>query len=191
MSKAVAVARATARRIADDLGLPAYLYGESSQRKLTLPEIRRGGLEGLIRRTEDGFLPDLGPTDIDPTRGAICIGAREVLIAFNVWLEIAASAAREIARSIREADGGLPGVRAIGLDMGGGLCQVSMNLTAPHITGIEAAFAAISSAANRLGGRITRTELVGLPPARYLPGPDAETARLMDPPGRSLESMLP
>ena len=144
----------------------------------------------MVARAQLGFAPDLGPRDIDPRFGVVCVGARDVLIAFNVWIRGGVDAARDIAFAVREKDGGLPGVRALGLAMEGSLAQVSMNLTAPEDTGVQAAFAAVASQAGRLGVPIEKTELVGLVPERFLPPPDAEAARLLIEPGRSLEAAL-
>lgn len=190
MEKAVAAARTTARRLADDLGLPVYLYGHASTRDLELPQIRRGGPERLWRRAAHDLPPDMGPTLVDPRHGVACVGARSTLIAFNVWLDAPVEVASEIARAVREANGGLPGVRALGLAMPEGLSQVSINLVDPEATGIEDVCEQVRRAAQHRGANVVRTELVGLPPERYLPHPDAQAARLMSPPGRSLESLL-
>jgi glutamate formiminotransferase len=190
MAAAVETARAAGEEIAERAGLPVYFYDHAAREPRSLPEIRAGGLPALIERARSGFSPDVGPREIDPRAGVVCVGARDVLIAFNVWIEGDVEAARTIADAVRERDGGLPGVRALGLEMEGGRAQVSMNLTAPDRTGIEAAFAAVAGEARRLGGSVVRTELVGLVPERYLPPPDAEAARLFIEPGRSLESVL-
>lgn len=187
MSSAVEVARATGRHIADRAGLPVYLYGKAAQRPETeaLPDLRRGGLAGLIERCEQGLMPDLGPRRIDPRRGVVCVGARDVLIAFNVWIAGDVRAAAAVAAEVRSPD-----VRALGLEMREGLAQVSMNLTAPHRVGIEQAFASVAESCERLGGEVTATEIVGLVPERLLPRPETQAARLLMQPGRSLESAL-
>ena len=144
----------------------------------------------MMERAAAGFVPDFGPHEIDPRRGVVCVGARDVLIAFNVWLAGSDRAAKSIAAEVRERGGGLSGVRALGFGMGDGAAQVSMNLTSPDECGIDDAFAAVAEGAARRGVAVTRTELVGLVPERYQPSPDAEAARLLVEPGRSLESVL-
>ncbi len=187
MSTAVEIARATGREIADRAGLPVYLYGKAAARPETerLPDLRRGGLAGLIERCEQGLAPDLGPRAIDPRRGVVCVGAREVLIAFNVWIRADPDVATAIAREVRS-----PYVRALGLEMGEGLAQISMNLIAPDKVGIEEAFASVAKTCERVGVKVTATEIVGLAPERHLPGPTTRAARLLMQPGRSLESAL-
>jgi glutamate formiminotransferase len=190
MDDAVRAARDAGAEIAERASVPVYFYGDAAHEPRSLPEIRAGGLETLIERARLGFSPDLGPHDIDPRTGVVCVGARGVLVAFNVWLRAEVEVARAIASVVRARDGGLPGVRALGLDLGEGLSQVSMNLTAPDVTGIDAAFAAVASEAARAGAAVEHTEVVGLVPERYLPNPNAEAARLLVEPGRSLESAL-
>lgn len=190
MDDAVTLARAAGDEIARTAGLPVYFYDHAAAAPRSLPEIRAGGLTALIERAALGFEPDLGPRAIDPRVGVVCVGARNVLIAFNVTIAGDAEVARSIADAVRERGGGLPGVRALGLDLGDGRSQVSMNLTAPDEAGVEAAFAAVSREAKQLGVSVEGTELVGLVPERYLPPADAEAARLLVEPGRSLETVL-
>lgn len=192
MKEAVEVAHETGKEIVRRARLPVYFYGEAGHADppRDLPDVRAGGLERLVERASAGFAPDLGPRTIDARSGVVCVGARGTLIAFNVWIEAPVDTARRIAAVVRERDGGLPGVRALGLEMGPGRAQVSMNLTDPERTGIETAFAAVAAEAGRAGATVGGTELVGLVPERYLPSPDAEAARLLIEPGRSLESVL-
>jgi glutamate formiminotransferase / 5-formyltetrahydrofolate cyclo-ligase len=192
MEDAIALARRTGSAIAEAAQLPVYFYGRAATRPEAreLPSLRRGGISALAERAQRGFLPDAGPRVIDPRRGVICVGARSVLIAFNVWLRSDVATAREIARRIRAADGGLPGVRALGLRMDSSTCQVSMNLVDPERTGINEAFSAARAVARELRCEVIGTEIVGLPPARFMPEANAEAARLLIKPGRSLESVL-
>jgi glutamate formiminotransferase len=187
----VEVARSAAASIAETGGLPVYLYGYAATRPECerLPDLRRGGLSGLIERNSRGLLPDFGPATIDPRRGVVCVGARGVLIAFNVWLRCGVTVARGIAGEVRSRPD-LVGVRALGLDLGGGRAQVSMNLTQPDRTDVDRAFGAVAELAAGAGVAIEATELVGVPPQRYLPDPDAAAARLLLTPGRSLEAAL-
>jgi glutamate formiminotransferase len=191
MGAAVATARTLAASIGDS-GIPVFLYGAASTRAQTreLPNLRRGGLEAMIERVPE-LPPDEGPDTIDPRTGVVCVGARGVLIAFNVWLRSPVAVARAVARAIRASAGGLPGLRALGLEIDDQpTSQVAMNLTDPLRTGIDDAFEATRTVATRLGAEVLATEIVGLVPQRFLPDPDAQAARLLLAPGRSIESAL-
>jgi glutamate formiminotransferase len=190
---AILAAQETARRIGDELDLPCLLYGAAARtpERRELPDLRRGGLERWVAAFADGEMPDEGPARLDPRTGIVCVGARPPLIAFNVWLKGGAALARSIAQAVRETGGGLPGVRAIGIDMDEGWSQVSMNLTRPEITGIDDAFDAIAAKARKAGVEVFRGEIVGVPLERFMPHPEREAARWISPPGRSLESLLP
>jgi glutamate formiminotransferase len=192
MVDAVSAARSAGELIAARTGIPVYLYGEAALRSPppTLPELRRGGLAELRDRAKRGLGPDFGG-DIDDRLGVVCVGARDVLIAFNVWIESEPETARAIAREVRESQSGLTGIRALGLEIKPpDLCQVSMNLTAPEAIGIEAALSAVEAAALALGAKVTATEIVGIPPQRFMPSADARATRLLKEPGRSLEEAL-
>jgi glutamate formiminotransferase len=187
MERAVITAHSVAQAIGERAGLPVYLYGDASVGdRRELPDLRRGGMNVLITRSRDGFHPDFGPRTIDPMTGVVCVGAREVLIAFNVWMRGAKDLVAEIARSMRTA----PGVRALALAIEGDVQQVSMNLTSPGAFGIDAAFHEVDRLAQMRGLEVTGTEIVGLVPDRFRPDPDAKAARLLFSPGRSLESVL-
>lgn len=191
MSAAVDAALDVGRAIGRDARLPVYLYDAAAPGGRTLPDVRRGGLEALAARARSGLRPDFGPADVDPRRGVVCVGARGPLVAFNVWTRCDVATARAIATRVRAANGGLPGVRALGLEIEPpDRTQVSMNLTAPERAGADDAFDVIRRAARDLGARIEATELVGVPPERHMPDPDAQAARLLVRPGRSLESAL-
>lgn len=192
MADAVATARTAGALITDRTGIPVYLYGEAARRAATrnLPDLRRGGLEGLVSRAQHGLQPDFGGR-IDARLGVVCVGARDALIAFNVWIKGDLDIARSIAGRVRASGGGLPGVRSLGLEITPpDICQVSMNLTAPQATGIEAAFEAVEAEAAATGGVIIATEIVGLPPRRFWPRSGAKATRLLRKPGRSLETAL-
>ena len=192
IDEAVVTARRAASSIAIEAGLPVYLYGAAAERRATreLPELRRGGLSGLVRRASEGLAPDFGPDVIDDRFGVVCVGARDVLIAFNVWLRSSEEVAKQIAAEVRTAGGGPPGIRALGVPIEDGLCQVTMNLVEPVVTGIDDAFEVVAAGAAARGAEVTATEIVGLVPERFLPDPDAEAARLLKEPGRSVESAL-
>lgn len=188
LEHAIESAHEAGARIASAVHAPVFFYGAASSRPETteLPDIRRGGLEHLSQRIESGFAPDAGPSRIDPSFGVVLVGARGPLIAFNVWLDSDLPTAQAIAARVREPHL----LRALGLEMGDGRCQVSMNLIAPHEVGIEDAFERVADHANDSGARVVATEIVGLVPERFLPKPDATAARLFIEPGRCLESAL-
>jgi glutamate formiminotransferase len=190
MEAAVSTARSVAEAVAEACAVPVYLYGNAARRRATreLPDLRRGGLAGLEARSVD-TPPDYGPRAIDPSRGVVCVGARGPLIAFNVWFEATAEIAREVAKLVREQSS-LPGVRALGIDLGDGTSQVSMNLKSPQETGIDTVFQAVTDAASTRGIKPWKTEIVGLIEERFAPDPKKEAARLLIQPGRTLESAM-
>ena len=124
--------------------------------------------------------PDFGPTVPHASAGAIAIGARRALIAFNVNLASdRLDIARQIAATIRERDGGLPGVKALGLTLADrGIVQVSMNLTDYERTSPSAAFEAVEREAGRLGVDVLESELIGLIPRAALSGTTPDALRL-------------
>lgn len=191
MEEAVEAALATAERIGVEHQIPVYLYGRAARRPDTeeLPDLRRGGLQALIARAT-ALPPDFGPQQIDPRIGVVCVGARDVLIAFNVWIRCPVTTARAIATAIRTTGGGPPGVRALGLPLSPEMSQVSMNLIDPETTGVEAVYALVARAAESAGAEIEATEFVGLVPERFMPDPESEVARRCISPGHSLESVL-
>ena len=168
MDRARAAAREVAARVGD-LGLPAFLYGGPDRGPAFF---RRGGPEGLQARIDAGELvPDFGPSRLDPAAGAVLVGARRPLIAFNVNLRTDdVEVARAIAAVVRERDGGFPGVRALGLDLPrAGLVQVSMNVEDWEACGLHEIVARIVDEAASRGVEVAGSELVGLMPAARLP----------------------
>jgi glutamate formiminotransferase len=169
MTVAVDVARRVGETLAERHGLPVYFYGAAarSPARRELPDVRRGGYEGLATRlgTPAGA-PDTGPARFDPRAGAAIVGARDVLVAYNVWLETAdVDVARAVARAVRERDGGLRAVRALGMPLPSHrLVQVSLNLLDYRITPLPAVYDRIAREARDRGVTIRRAELVGLAP---------------------------
>ncbi len=165
MERAKAAARTVARRIGE-LGLPVFLYGESAPGRGPA-FFRRGGPEELQRRIDTGELaPDFGPARLDPGTGAVLVGARRPLIAFNVNLHGTLEVAREIASTVRESGGGFPGVRALGLDLpSAGLVQVSMNVEDWEAAALHEIVERIEQEAQARDAEVTGSELVGLMPA--------------------------
>jgi glutamate formiminotransferase / 5-formyltetrahydrofolate cyclo-ligase len=166
MDDAVRLARRTAE-ILGSLGFPVFLYGAAAtaSHRRDLPDVRRAGYDGVAERLQDPrWKPDYGPHALDPRRGAVAVGARAFLVAFNAFLDTDdVEVARIVARRIRESSGGLPAVKALGF-LVGGRAQVSMNLTDLERTPIHSALEAIRSAADDLGASVESTELVGLAP---------------------------
>ena len=196
MDDAAARARAVGERLARIHGLPVYFYGAAatSPARRALPAIRAGEYEGLPARLVDpAWRPDAGPARFDPEKGATAVGAREILAAYNVWLDSAdLDAARAIARAVRESSGGLPRLQAMGLLLAReGLAQVSMNLLDYRVTSLAGAFDAVKSEAGRRGIAVKRGELVGLVPRAALEGRSPESVGLRDmEPERYLETHI-
>jgi glutamate formiminotransferase / 5-formyltetrahydrofolate cyclo-ligase len=161
-SHAVDAAQSFAAWAAAELRVPVFLYGDADDQHRTLPDLRRDAF-GPRR-------PDLGPREPHPTIGAVAVGARPVLVAVNCELDRDELAvARAIAEAVRERDGGLPGVRALGLPLASrARVQVSMNLVDLRATGLQQACETVRAEALALDCDVTRVELVGLMPAAEL-----------------------
>lgn len=170
MDECVQTARSVGKRIADELGVPVYLYEAAATRpdRKDLPNIRRGEYEGLKLEIETNpdRKPDFGPSRLHPTAGATVVGARPILIAWNVNLATKdVRVAKRIAKAIRESDGGLPAVRAKGFELlDRGLVQVSMNMVDYHKTSLVHVFREIQRLAAKEGVQIEESEIVGLVP---------------------------
>ena len=184
MEDAVALALRAGRRIGEELGVPVFLYEAAASRpdRRNLADLRRPQFEGLrdlIGRDPDRT-PDFGPNRIHPTAGCVAVGARMPLIAYNIDLETEdVSTARKIARKIRERDGGLPGIKALGLQVAARRCaQVSINVCDYTRTGLLQVFRAVEEEAARLGTRVRSSEVVGLLPRAALPDDAGRALRL-------------
>ena len=166
MPRAKRTARLLAKRLTAELGLTTFLYGEVGEGRGPA-FFRRGGTEALQRRLDEGDVaPAYGPPWLDPAAGAVLVGARRPLIAFNVNLRGSADAAREIAALVRETGGGFPGVRALGLDLpAAGHAQVSMNVEDWESARLHEILARIEAEAELRGAEVMGSELVGLMPA--------------------------
>jgi glutamate formiminotransferase len=150
----------TAVWIAETFQVPCFLYGEVHGQLRTLPDVRRGAFKGLR--------PDLGPARPAPRLGAVAVGARPVLVAWNLWLhDVSIDEARTIARAVRQ-----PEVRALGLEVGDDV-QVSCNLIDPSRVGPSAVYDQVNSLLPRRGA-IRRAELVGLVPRSVLEAEDRD-----------------
>ena len=173
MDECAALARRTGALVAERFHVPVFLYEEAAANpdRRSLADIRRGGVNGVaLRMKRPEWRPDFGPASPHPTAGATAVGARPILIAYNVNLASnRLDVAKRIAASIRESGGGLKHVKAMGVHLESGIVQVSMNLTDFRETSMTAVFDAVAAAAATDGVRVLESELVGLAPAAALP----------------------
>lgn len=173
MEDCISLARSLGERVGRELGIPVFLYERAATRadRENLAEVRRGEFEGL--RDEIGVnaarKPDYGPERIHPTAGAVAIGARPFLVAYNVYLGAAANlpVAKEVAKAVRGSSGGLRYVKGLGLEVDG-QAQVSMNLVDTERTPLHRAFELVKLEAEARGVSPTWSEIVGLVPERVL-----------------------
>ncbi len=177
-------------------GIPIYFYEFAAARpdRFNLEDVRRGQFEGLrdAARKEVARRPDVGGPDLHPTAGATAVGARKFLIAWNVYLDKPdVSAARAIAREIREASGGLKGIKAMGA-LVQGRAQVSMNITDFRVTPVAEVFAAIERKALPFKVKPVEAELIGLIPEAAFDPASAWVQHLhgFDPEAKVLERRL-
>jgi glutamate formiminotransferase / 5-formyltetrahydrofolate cyclo-ligase len=196
MTECIDLAGRVGAAIAARFGLPVFLYEAAQPResRRRLEDIRRGQFEGLAAKLADPeWTPDFGPSSPHPTAGAIAIGARRPLIAFNVNLRSdRVDIARAIARAVRERSGGLTGVKALGVLLPErGVAQVSMNLTDYQQTSLRAAFNRVREEAEKRGVTVLESEIIGLVPAAALTDTTPEALLLNDfTPDRILEHRL-
>jgi len=178
MAECVTLAHELGARVGRELQIPVYFYEAAARRaeRRNLPDVRNIGFEKLrsVVATDPARTPDEGPqTALHPTAGATVIGARNFLIAFNVNLETQElTLAKEIAKKVREKDGGLPGIKAMGFFLEDLKCaQVSMNVCNFQATGLERVYREIETLAKARGVAVRESELVGLTPrAALTPG---------------------
>ncbi|HEY3264997.1 MAG TPA: glutamate formimidoyltransferase [Actinomycetota bacterium] len=183
MEEVVELARGFGKELAETLDIPVYLYDRAaiSPERVSLADVRRGEYEGLRDAVARGErLPDFGPHRIGRP-GAVAVGARKPLVAFNVYLDgTDEAAAKGIAKTIRESSGGLPALRAIGFAVPerGGIVTVSMNLVDHEVTGLRTAFDAVEREAAARGMHVTTSEIVGLVPASAIEDGDVADLKL-------------
>ena len=195
---ACAEALVIAERIGTELAVPVFLYGELTEQEpgsaRTRAELRRGGVSTLTERMSgqgggERLRPDFGPTTVHPTAGATLVAARPPLVAFNLQLAAPATLAdaRRIAALVREGgEHGLPGLRAIGVELAGRVAQVSMNVERPFELSLAEVVRAVG-----LHAPIADAELVGLAPAAALEGFPADLPiRGFDPAAQVIEKAL-
>lgn len=183
MDDCIGMAKRVGARVGSELGIPVYLYERAATRAehRDLAYIRRGEYETLKKEiaTNPDRAPDFGPKRVG-NAGATVIGAREFLIAYNVNLATDdLSIAKEIASTIREKNGGMPGVKAKGFMLHSrNVAQVSMNLTDFHATGMWTAFQRVRKEAEKRGVQVLESELIGLVPLDALAQTAAEAIQL-------------
>ena len=170
MEEAVALADRFGQRVWSELHVPVYLYGMAARRpeRSDLAVVRQGGFEGLREaiKTDPSRRPDFGEAELHPSAGALAVGARPVLIAYNAYLTTPdVDIAKRVAHAIRARDGGLAEVKALGFEIKERhRAQVSMNLTDYRKTPAHRALEAVRREAERYGVRVEESEVVGLIP---------------------------
>lgn len=197
MEDCIALSRRVGKRIAEEAELPVFLYEKSASapHRENLAKVRQGQFEGLAEKIKKAdWIPDFGGQRIHPTGGAVCVGARSPLIAYNINLgtdnlEIAA----KISKIIRESNGGLKCVKAMGVMLKErNIAQVSINMTDFTVTPLHRVTELVRNEAARYGVPIIGTELIGLAPMRAFV--DAAEYYLqiedLDPEGQVIESHL-
>ena len=174
MGDAIAAARTLGERVARELDLPVYFYEEAATTpaRQNLESVRGKGFEDLRERIEsdESRVPDLGPRRIHPSAGAVVVGARGPLIAYNIYLHTTdLQVAKAIARTVRNSSGGFRYVKALGLDIPARRqVQVSMNLTNFRRSSLHTVFNTVRSEAEARGVRVAGSEIVGLVPVDAL-----------------------
>jgi glutamate formiminotransferase len=170
LEECAAIAHRTGQAVWEKLGVPVYFYeaAAASLERVPLENVRRGGFE------RPALTPDLGGPALHPSAGASAIGARKLLVAFNVNLNTTdLSIAKAIARKIRASSGGLPFVKAMGVPLASrNQVQVSMNLTDFEQTPLRQVYEAVNEEASTRGISIAGTQIVGMIPRRATEGCD-------------------
>jgi glutamate formiminotransferase / 5-formyltetrahydrofolate cyclo-ligase len=168
MDECVAIAHRVGAAVAAKHGVPVFYYAKAATRadRVRLPDIRKPQFEGLAPLLSTSHVPDAGPAALHPTAGAVVVGARPPLIAFNIELDSQdLKLAQRIAKEIRESSGGLPAVQAKGFMLTDPpRVQVSMNLLDHTVTSLPRVWREVESRASAAGVRVVRGELIGLLP---------------------------
>lgn len=172
MEECAELAVGLGRKVGEELKIPVYLYEAAATRESNrnLADVRSGEYEGLKEEIEKNKekKPDFGPSKFHPTAGAVVIGARKYLVAYNVNLDSGdVQVAKDIAKKVREKGGGLPAVKALGF-MVDGYAQVSMNLVDYEETNFDEAYRAIEKEARKMGVAIKNSEIYGMIPLESL-----------------------
>ena len=186
MKDCVDLARSTGARIWNELSLPVYFYEEAAIRsdRMKLEDVRRGQFEGISQAAmeDPAKKPDLGGPQLHKTAGAVIVGARKILVAFNINLDSNdLTVAKNIAKRIRASGGGYPGVKALGLSLPSQNCvQVSMNITDFKSVPVHVVVAAVERLAAEQGVTIRNSELIGLLPRKAVELAAAASLKLSD-----------
>ena len=167
------LAKRVGQRIADEHKIPVYLYEESASapHRKNLARVRKGQFEGFAEKIkEDDWKPDFGPEEIHPSAGAVAIGARQFLVAYNINLDTdKLELADAIARKVRHVGGGFRFVKGMGVELQDrGQVQVSMNLTNFEKSHIYQVFEMVKVEARRYGVNVVGSEIIGLLPMAAL-----------------------
>lgn len=170
IDECIALAHRAGRRIWEELRIPVYFYEAAATRRdrVKLESVRRGQFEGLreLVWSDESKRPDIGGPGLHPTAGAVIVGARKVLIAFNINLRTTdLEVAKQVAKRVRASGGGLPGVKALGLPLlSRNLVQVSMNITDFNKAPLHVVYAEVARLAASCGVEVEESELIGLTP---------------------------
>jgi glutamate formiminotransferase len=179
LDQCVALAHEAGARIWNELGIPVYFYEAAALRadRARLENVRRGQFEGLSAAVvrDESKRPDIGGPSLHPTAGAVIVGARRILIAYNINLKSAdLDLAKSIAKRIRASGGGFPAVKALGLPLASrGLVQVSINFTDFEQTPVHVVYSEVCRLAAEHGVEVEDSELIGLMPRKALEQPTA------------------
>jgi len=186
MEECVELAKKLGKRVGEELSLPVYLYEAAATKpeRVNLANVRKGDYEGLKKeiKTNPERKPDFGPAKMHPTAGAMVVGARKFLIAYNVNLDTQdVEVAKEMAKLIREKDSGFPAVKALGFEIKDkGYVQVSINLCDFEQTNMDKVFRKIKSEAEKRGVKVLGSEIYGMVPKAALEGLNLDELQLID-----------
>ena len=169
----IELSQVVGKRIAEEADLPVFLYEMSATKpaRKNLATIRKGQFEGMAEKVKDSeWEPDFGGARINPTGGVVAVGARPPLVAYNLNLDTSdVQIAKNIAKIIREKDGGLNCVKAMGFMLEDrNIAQVSINMTDYRVTPLYRVTELVKAEARRYGVRVTGTEVIGLCPMKAL-----------------------
>ena len=186
MEECVVLAKRLGKRVGEELQIPVYLYEAAATRpdRVNLADVRKGEYEGLKKEIEENpeRKPDFGPAKMHPTAGAMVVGARKFLVAFNVNLDTKdVTFAKDIAKLVREKDGGFPAVKALGFEIKEkNYVQVSMNLCDFEKTNMDTVFRKIKEEAEKRGVKVLDSEIYGMVPKAALAGINLDKLQLID-----------
>jgi len=186
MEECVLLAKRLGEKVGEELKIPVYLYEAAATRpeRINLADVRRGDYEGLRKEIEANpdRKPDFGPTKMHPTAGAMVVGARKFLIAYNVNLDTHdVQIAKELAKLVREKDGGFPAVKALGFEIRDkGYVQVSINLCDFEKANMDVVFRKIKAEAAKRSVKVLGSEIYGMVPKAALAGINLEELQLIN-----------